>query len=106
MKNLIKDAVAEKLTATLEGVGGAAALYGDPVALDGRELIPVARIRIELATHAEGEGGGKAGLASALRNSADGKGEGNASAGVTIHIEPVGVILNGEHGPELRKLDV
>ncbi len=102
MKDLITDAVSKKISSTLEGLGGAQALYGDPVTLDGEELIPVARVRVELSSAADGEGGGDtAGGLSAL---AKGSGGGNASAGVQIHIEPLGVIRSGKNGPEFAPL--
>lgn len=48
MKDMLSDAVAKKLNATLESVGGVRALYGDPISFNGEEIIPVARISITL----------------------------------------------------------
>lgn len=47
-EEVLQDAVARKLGIMMDALGGARALYGEPVKLNGEEIIPVARISIEL----------------------------------------------------------
>lgn len=105
MKDMLSDAIARKLNETLESVGGAKALYGDPISLDGQEIVPVARISITLGAAAEGAGQGDTGASVRLSSLAKGGGGGNADASVQIDIEPVGFIRSTEQGPEFSRLD-
>lgn len=99
MKDLITDAISRKLAATLESVGGARALYGDPIAFNGEQIIPVARVTVTLAAGADGSGGGNAGLTGGIANMARGGGGGNAEASVKVAIEPVGYLRATAQGP-------
>lgn len=98
MKDMIKDAIAKKLSTTMESIGGANALYGDPVTFNGEEIIPVARVTVVLGADAVGSGGGNAGLSS-LTNRAKGSGGGDAEASVRVNIEPVGFLKSTPNGP-------
>ncbi|MEE4250985.1 MAG: hypothetical protein V2I38_10375 [Alcanivoracaceae bacterium] len=99
MKDLITDAIRNKLAATLESVGGAKALYGDPIDFNGEQIIPVARVMVSLAAGADGSGGGNAGLAGSVTNMAKGGGGGKADASVNVTIEPVGYLRSTPQGP-------
>lgn len=99
MKELITDALQKKIGATLESLGGAHAVFGDPVTFNGEQVIPVARITVQLAADADGQGGGAAGVATALSQRARGGGSGTASAGIQVAIEPAGVLR--KHGDTL-----
>lgn len=92
MKDLITDALQKKLEAALSATGGVKALYGDPITVDGKTIVPVARVRLVLQANAEGEGGGRAGLKNPLSSGAKGGGGGVAGAGVEIIIEPAGFL--------------
>lgn len=92
MKELITDALQKKIGATLESLGGARAVFGDPVEFNGEQVIPVAHICVQLTADADGQGGGGAGVASALSNRARGGGSGTAAAGIRVTIEPAGVL--------------
>lgn len=92
MKDLITDALQKKLEATLAATGGVKALYGDPMTVDGKTIVPVARIRLVLQANAEGEGGGRSALKNPLSSGAKGGGGGIAGAGVEIVIEPAGFL--------------
>lgn len=107
MKELFTDAISKKLSATLESVGGAKAVFGDPVVFNGEQLVPVARIVVKLSAGAEGSGGGNAGagLGGGLANLAKGGGGGNAEAGVQVTIEPVGFLRQSADGPIYIPLD-
>lgn len=39
MKDLITDAISKKLSTTLESIGGARALYGDPITFNGEQIV-------------------------------------------------------------------
>jgi uncharacterized spore protein YtfJ len=99
MKELFTDAISKKLSSTLEALGGAKAVFGDPITLNGEQIVPVAKVVIRLTAGAEGSGGGNAGLASSFANMAKGGGGGNAEAGVHIAIEPVGYLRSTPNGP-------
>lgn len=107
MKDLITDAIGRKLAATLESVGGAKAVFGDPITFNGEQIVPVARIVVKLSAGAEGSGGGNAGagLGGGLANLARGGGGGNAEAGVQVTIEPVGFLRQTAGGPVYVTLD-
>ena len=98
MKDILTDAISKKLSATLESLGGAKALYGDPIAFNGEQIVPVARITVVLSAEAEGSGGGNAGLTGGISNLAKGGGGGNAGAAVRVTIEPVGYLRGAEEG--------
>lgn len=99
MKDLITDAISKKLAGTIESVGGAKAVFGEPVTFNGEQIVPVARIVISLAVAAEGSGGGNAGVTGALSNLAKGGGGGNAEAGIRVTVEPVGYLKASPGGP-------
>lgn len=99
MKDLITDAITKKLASTLDAIGGAKALYGDPIVFNGEEIIPVARISVVLSASAEGSGGGNSGLGGSLASMAKGSGGGTADAGVKVSIEPVGYLRSSPQGP-------
>lgn len=99
MKDLISDAFSKKLAGTIESVGGAKAVFGEPVMLNGEQIVPVARIVISLSAAAEGSGGGNAGVTGALANLAKGSGGGNAEAGIRVVVEPVGYLKSSPGGP-------
>lgn len=99
MRDLLTDAIAKKFSATLESVGGARALYGDPIAFNGEQIVPVARVTVTLAAGADGSGGGNAGLTGSITNMAKGGGGGNAEASVKVAIEPVGYLRATPQGP-------
>ena len=99
MKDLITDAISKKLAATLESIGGAKALYGDPIEFNGEQIIPVARVTVTLAAGADGSGGGNAGLTGNITNMAKGGGGGKADASVNVSIEPVGYLRSSKDGP-------
>jgi uncharacterized spore protein YtfJ len=92
MKELITEALQKRIGTTLESLGGASAVFGDPIEFNGEQVIPVARIRVQLSADADGEGGGGAGIASAISNRARGAGSGSAAAGIEVSIEPAGVL--------------
>lgn len=99
MKDLITDAISKKLAGALEAIGGAKALYGDPIPFNGEQIIPVARVRVSLSASAEGGGGGNSGLGGSLASMAKGSGSGTADAGVNMIIEPVGYLRSTPEGP-------
>ena len=99
MKDLITDAISKKLAATLESLGGAKALYGDPIDFNGEQIIPVARVSVTLAAGADGAGGGNAGVTAGITNMAKGGGGGKADASVQVVIEPVGYLRSTADGP-------
>ena len=99
MKDLITDAISKKLAVTLESIGGAKALYGDPIDFNGEQIIPVARVTVTLAAGADGSGGGNAGLTGSITNMAKGGGGGKADASVNVSIEPVGWLRSTPAGP-------
>lgn len=99
MKDIISEAISKKLSSTLETVGGAKALFGEAVTLNGEEIIPVARIRIELGAAADGSGSGDAGFGG-LKSFSKGGGGGKADAGIQIAIEPAGYVKSTTNGPE------
>jgi uncharacterized spore protein YtfJ len=98
MKEFLTDALSKKFASTLESVGGAKALYGDPIPFNGEEIIPVARVTVLLSAVAEGSGGGNSGLGG-FSGLAKGGGGGNAEAGVKVLIEPVGFLRATASGP-------
>lgn len=104
MKDMITEAISKKLSATLESVGGAKALYGEPIKFNGEEIVPVARVTVVLGAAAEGQGGGNAGLKGAISNAAKGGGGGNADASVKVEIEPLGYLRATENGPQFCPL--
>jgi len=104
MKDLISDSISKKLSATMESLGGASAIFGDPVTLDGQEVIPVARVVVKLGAAAEGAGSGDAGSGSAFKQLAKGGGGGNADASVSISIEPAGFVHQGTDGPRFTAI--
>lgn len=106
MKDILTDAIAKKFSATLESVGGAKALYGDPIRFNGEEIVPVARVTVTLAAGADGSGGGNAGLTGSITNMAKGGGGGNAEASVKVAIEPVGYLRATTQGPVFVPLAV
>lgn len=97
MKDMLSESIQKKLTETLESTGGAKALFGDPVTLNGQEVVPVARVSVVLGADAEGSGGGDSG---ALAGLAKGGGGGNAGASVRVDVEPVGYLRAGDKGPQ------
>lgn len=99
MKDLITDAISKKLGATLEAIGGARALYGEPIEFNGEQIVPVARITVALAAGADGSGGGNTGLGGGISNMAKGAGGGKADASVQVSIEPLGYLRQGSDGP-------
>lgn len=105
MKDLITDALTQKLATTLEAMGGARALYGDPIAFNGETIVPVARVSVRLSASAEGSGSGNAGLGGALAQKALGGGGGAAGAGVDVRIEPVGFLRSTPQGPVFVALE-
>lgn len=105
MKDLITDAITQKLATTLEAVGGARALYGDPIAFNGETIVPVARVTVRLAANAEGGGSGNAGIGGALAQKALGGGSGSAGAGIDVRIEPVGFLRSSAQGPVFVALE-
>lgn len=105
MKELLTDAISKTLSGTLESIGGAKAIYGEPIEFNGEQIVPVARIIVHLSAGAEGSGGGNAGLTGALANMAKGGGGGNAQAGVRVTIEPVGYLRATPKGPVYCALD-
>jgi len=98
MKDFLTDALSKKFAATLESVGGAKALYGDPIPFNGEEIIPVAKVTVLLSAAAEGSGSGNSGLGG-FSSLAKGGGGGNAEAGVKVLIEPVGFLRSTANGP-------
>jgi uncharacterized spore protein YtfJ len=105
MKDFLSDAVAKKISQTLESTGGARALFGEPVTLDGMEVVPVARVSIVLGASADGSGGGNAGASGRLKGLAKGSGGGQADASVRIDIEPMGYLTGSADGPAFHHLD-
>src|SRR5690554_5975313 len=104
MKDMLTDAISKKLSGTLEALGGAKALYGEPIEFNGEQIIPVARIMVSLAAGADGSGGGNAGLTGGITNMAKGGGGGKADASVQISIEPVGFLRTTAEGPRFVPL--
>ncbi len=105
MKDLITDAISKKLATTLESVGGARALYGDPIDFNGEQIIPVARVTVSLAAGADGSGSGNAGLTGGISNLAKGGGGGKADASVNVIIEPIGYLRSTTDGPVFCPID-
>jgi len=99
MKDLITDAISKKLSATLESIGGARALYGDPITFNGEQIVPVARVTVLLSAGADGSGAGNAGLTGGITNMAKGGGGGKADASVQVSIEPIGFLRATGDGP-------
>ncbi len=99
MKDFLTDALTQKLAATLESVGGARALFGDPIPFNGETIIPVGRVTVQLSATAEGSGGGQSGL-SGLSVLPKGGGGGTAGAGVKVTVEPVGYLRSTPSGPQ------
>lgn len=94
---ILSDNLAASITKSIESLGGARAVFGEPIKAGDTQIIPVARIRIQLASAAEGQGGGdiaQSGGTRLLGQKLGGGGGGKAGAGVTIDIEPVGYIEN------------
>ena len=91
---ILSDNLAASITKSIESLGGARAVFGEPIKAGDTQIIPVARIR---ASAAEGQGGGdiaQSGGTRLLGQKLGGGGGGKAGAGVTIDIEPVGYIEN------------
>lgn len=105
MKDLLADAITSKFSSTLESLGGAMAVYGDPVQFGDEQIIPVARVGVVLSAGAEGAGGGNAGLTGGITNMARGGGGGNANASVQVSIEPVGFLRPTPGGPVFCPLE-
>lgn len=105
MKDVISDAIRRKVSSAIEATGGVKAVYGDPVKLNGEEVIPVARITITLGAAASGGGSGDSGASAKLSSMAKGGGRGDADASVRIHIEPIGFLRSTDQGPEFCSLD-
>lgn len=82
---VLQDAVARKLGIMMDALGGARALYGEPVRLNGEEIIPVARISIEL-----GVDPGRPVVS---------VGRGAREAPLRVVIESVGFLQSGPDGP-------
>lgn len=104
MNTLLTDAIMKKLGTTLESIGGAQALYGDPITVNGEQIVPVARITVSLTAGAEGSGGGQAGLPG-IGQLTKGGGGGNTEAAVRIVIEPVGYLQTTPNGLVFCPLD-
>ena len=90
MKDIISEALSRQVAMALDASGGVRALYGEPISYGDEEIVPIARITLELTANAEGSGSGKSGLAALARSS--GGGGGTAGAGVRVHIDPVGFL--------------
>jgi|GEM_PF-2292105 len=101
VSNLVSEEVKKKLLAGLDNVIGADQLFGSPIELDGETVTPVAKLTIELSAAAAGGGSGNTGLKSALSHAAKGGGSGDASAGITISVQPLGYISTQSGKPEL-----
>lgn len=99
MKDLLTDALTQKLASTLEAVGGARALFGEPVEFGGETIIPVGRVTVHLSASAEGSGGGQSGFGG-LSVLPKGGGGGTAGAGVKVMVEPVGYLRSTPAGPQ------
>jgi uncharacterized spore protein YtfJ len=99
MKDILTEAITKKLTATLESIGGAKALYGDPIMFNGEQIVPVAKITVVLSAGAEGSGGGNTGLAGSITGLAKGSGGGAADTTVRVTIEPIGYLRATPNGP-------
>lgn len=106
MKELLNEALTKKLSTTLEAVGGAKALFGEAINLDGESIVPVGKISITLKAEAAGSGAGNAGgLSGGLASLSKGGGGGNADASIQIQIEPVGFVCKGKAGAEFRHIE-
>ena len=107
MKDWLSDAIREKVSATLESTGGMRAVYGDPVSLNGEEIVPVGRVTITLGADATGSGGGDSGVGAGgkLSSMAKGSGGGDAAASVRIDVEPVGFVRSTANGPEFQAIE-
>lgn len=105
MKDVISEAIRKKVSSAMEATGGVQAVYGDPVSLNGEEVIPVARVVIHLGAAAKGGGSGNSGASAGLSSMAKGGGSGDADASVRIDIEPLGFLRSTGQGPEFVRLD-
>ena len=102
MKDKLGDSIGQKISGALKETGGARVLFGDPVRLDGMDVVPVGRVTVVLGADAEGSGGGDAAALAAL---AKGGGGGNAGASMRIEVEPTGYLYIGENGPDFVSLE-
>lgn len=105
MKELLIEAFSKQLSETIASSGGAKAVFGDVIHLDGKEIVPVAQISIHLSASAIGSGAGESGL-SAFGSMNSGGGQGAAGAGIDIEITPLGYIKSGDVEPEFVRLDL
>ena len=104
MKDIITDEIKKKLSMTIESVVSANMLFGDPIELNGEQVVPVAQVIINLSATAEGGGSGTAGFKNSLTSLAKGGGEGKADSGVKITVEPIGLISTKTGEPKLVRL--
>lgn len=106
MKDLISEALTKKLSTTLESVGGAKALFGEAIDLNGQAIVPVGKISITLKAEATGSGGGHAGgISGGLASLSKGGGGGNADAAIHIEIVPVGYVCQDDSGPVFHAIE-
>lgn len=98
MKELITEELNTQIRQALSSINGVEAAFGKPIKIEGKEIIPVASVRIRLTANSEGQGGGnveskadakKSGLAGLM-----GGGGGSAGAGGEILVSPIGFIKN------------
>lgn len=94
MNEVLSDAVTKKLSAMMEALGGASALYGDPVILNGEEIVPVARISVIVGGI---ESGARGGVTNLSRNASE--------PPVRMIIESVGFLQSSPDGPVFCAID-
>ncbi|MCY4654972.1 MAG: spore germination protein GerW family protein [Dehalococcoidia bacterium] len=83
-----------KITDRLQASATTKTVYGDPVSVDGRTLIPVARVR-----YGFGAGGGNGG------GDSSGEGSGGGGGGGGVEVTPIGLVEITELGTRCISLE-
>ncbi len=104
MKDIITENITKQIQSALKSTNGASYTFGEPIEFSGKHIVPVAKVKIILSANSTGEGGGKIentpkkdifGAASML----GGGGGGEAGAGITIEVIPIGFIVEQNGNP-------
>lgn len=102
MKALLTDAITKEIQQSLKLAESSQMIFGESRTVNGKEVIPVSSIQIQLGASSSAKGGGegeqKSGFMNAPKLMGGGSGESAAGASIQIELTPVGFLIdeNGE----------
>ncbi|MCB1192036.1 MAG: hypothetical protein H7A23_22345 [Leptospiraceae bacterium] len=101
MKDIITENITKQIQSALKSTNGATYTFGESIEFSGKTIIPVAKVKITLSANSEGAGGGK--IQSAAKGdifgALGGGGGGEAGAGITIEVTPIGFVSEQNGNP-------